>query len=157
MSGKTINFDDKKIKKSNFYKSKKLFNIHDLDVNKILVSKRESYGTKNLLKYFIGYNDDDDVIRPLFIKLPQMIGYVKHFDSNKTMSFKLIDNKLLKKYNKIWERISNSMNIKFDSEPVYGDNDKYIKTKIKLYRDKINTNFQGKKYQKKMPHTIVCH
>ena len=86
-----------------------------------------------------------------------MIGYVKHFDSNKTMSFKLIDNKLLKKYNKIWERISNSMNIKFDSEPVYGDNDKYIKTKIKLYRDKINTNFQGKKYQKKMPHTIVCH
>ena len=53
MSGKTINFDDKKIKKSNFYKSKKLFNIHDLDVNKILVSKRESYGTKNLLKYFI--------------------------------------------------------------------------------------------------------
>ena len=40
------------------------------------------------------------------------------------------------------------MNIKFDSEPVYGDNDKYIKTKIKLYRDKINTNFQGKKIPK---------
>ena len=34
---------------------------------------------------------------------------------------------------------------KFDSEPVYGDSDKYIKTKIKLYGDKINTNFQGKK------------
>ena len=69
----------KKINKSNFYKNKKLFNIHDLDVNKILVSKKESYGTKNSLKYFIGYNDDD-VIRPLCIKLPQMIGYVKHFD-----------------------------------------------------------------------------
>ena len=37
------------------------------------------------------------------------------------------------------------MNIEFDSEPVYGDNDKYIKTKIKSYGDKINTNFQGKK------------
>ena len=36
------------------------------------------------------------------------------------------------------------MNIEFDSEPVYGDNDKYIKTKIKLYGDKVNTNFQGK-------------
>ena len=152
MSGMSINFDDKKITIK-----KKLFNIHDLDVNKILVSKRESYGTKNLLKYFIGYNDDDDVIRPLFIKLPQMIGYVKHFDSNKTMSFKLIENKLSKKYNKIWERVSNSVNIIFDSEPVYDNNDKYIKTKIKLYGDKINTNFQGKKYQKKMPHTIVCH
>ena len=53
-----------------------------------------------------------------------MIGYVKHFDSNKTVYFKTSENKLLKKYNKIWERVSNLMNIKFDSEPVYGDNDK---------------------------------
>ena len=36
------------------------------------------------------------------------------------------------------------MNIKFDSEPTYGDNDKYIKTKIKMYEDRVNTNFQGK-------------
>ena len=93
MSGKSINFDDTKIDKSNFYKNKKIFNIYDLDVNKILVSKKESYGTKNSLKYFVGYNDDD-VIRPLCIKLPQMIGYVKHFDRNKTMSFKISDNKL---------------------------------------------------------------
>ena len=40
MSGKNINFEDKKINKSNFYKNKKLFNIHDLDVTKILVSKK---------------------------------------------------------------------------------------------------------------------
>ena len=46
MSGKSINFDDKKTNKSNFYKNKNLFNIHDLDVNKILVSIRESYGKK---------------------------------------------------------------------------------------------------------------
>ena len=36
----------------------------------------------------------------------------------------------------------------FDSEPVYGDNDKHIKTKLKLYGDKINTNFQGKQIPK---------
>ena len=77
MSGKSTNIDDKKINKNNFYKNKKLFNIHDLDVNKILVSKKESYGKKNSLQYFIGYNDDD-VIRPLCIKLPQMVGYVKN-------------------------------------------------------------------------------
>ena len=81
MNVKSINFEDKKINKSVFYRNKKLFNIHDIDVNKILVSKEELYGTKNSLKYFIGYNDDD-VIRPLCIKLPQMIDYVKHFDSN---------------------------------------------------------------------------
>ena len=40
------------------------------------------------------------------------------------------------------------MNIKFDSEPVYGDNDKYIKTKITMYGDKVNTNFHGKKIPK---------
>ena len=96
MSGKSINFDDKKINKRNFYKNKNLFDLNDIDVNKILVSKKESYGTKNSLKYFIGYNDDD-AIRPLCIILPEMIGYVKHFDSNKTMSFKVSDDKLLKK------------------------------------------------------------
>ena len=147
MSGKNINFEDKKMNKSNFYKNKKIFNMHDLDVNKILVSEKESYVTKNSLKYFIGYNDDD-VIRPLCIKIPQIVGYVKDFDSNKTMFFKACDNNLLKKYTKIWEKISNLMNIKFDSELVYGDNDKYIKTKIELYGDKVNTNFQGKKTPK---------
>ena len=47
-----------------------------------------------------------------------MIGYVKHCDSNKIMSFKVIDNELLKKYTKIRERARSLMNTKFDSEPV---------------------------------------
>ena len=69
MSGKNINFNDRKIKKSDFYKNKKINNIEDIDANKILVSKKESYGTKNSFKYFTGYNDHD-VIRPLCIRLP---------------------------------------------------------------------------------------
>ena len=142
MSAKRIIFQDKKINKSNFYKNKKLFNLLDLDINNILVSKKESYGTKNSPKYFTGYNDDD-IIKPLCIKLSQMIGYVKHFDSNKTMYFKAADNKLL-----ILEKICNLMNIEFDSEPAYGDGDKYIKTKIKMFEDIVNTNFQGKKVPK---------
>ena len=59
MSGKSINFDNNKIKKSEFYKSKKVFQIDGVDVNKILDSKKEPYGKKNVLKYFIGYNDND--------------------------------------------------------------------------------------------------
>ena len=77
-----------------------------------------------------------------------MIGYAEQFDSNKTMSFKVSDNELLKKYKKIWERVGNLLNIEFDSEPVYGDVDKYIKTQIKTYGDKVNTNFQGQKVPK---------
>ena len=64
MSGKKVNFDDKKIKKSNFYKKKKVIRIDDIDVNKILVSKEEQYGSKNSFIYFIGYNNNN-VIRPL--------------------------------------------------------------------------------------------
>ena len=86
MSGKYINFDVKKIKKSEFYKNKKLNNINNIDVDKILVSKKESYGIKILFKCFIGYNDND-VIRPLCIRLAQMTEYAKKFDENVTISF----------------------------------------------------------------------
>ena len=64
------------------------------------------------------------------------------------MSFKVSDKKLLKKYTKRRKKISSSIGKECDSEPVYGDNDKYINTKIKSYGDKINTNFQGKKIPK---------
>ena len=80
MSEKNVNFGDKKIKK--------VAKIDDIDVNKILVSKEEPYGTKNSFKYFIGYNDND-VIRPLCIKLPQMTGYVRKFEGNTTMPLRL--------------------------------------------------------------------
>ena len=73
-----------------------------------------------------------------------MIGYVKCFDNNKTMSYRVTDNDLLEKCTKIWRRVSNLMNLEFESEPVYGGDYKYIKTKIKIYEDKMNTNLQGK-------------
>ena len=152
MSGKNIIFDDKKINMKNFYKNKKLFDIYDIEVDKILISKKEAYHKKSSFIYFLGYNDDDDdddVIRPLLIKLPQTIGYVQHFDSKKAISFKVNDNRLLKKYTGIWGKVSILMNTEFDSEPVYIDNDKYIKAKIKSYVDKVNTNFQGKKNTKR--------
>ena len=65
MSTSSINFNDKKILKSDFYyKNKKIFSINNIDINKILVSKKETYGKYNSFKYFIGYNDND-VIRSL--------------------------------------------------------------------------------------------
>ena len=84
MSIKNINFNDKKILKSDFYKNNKINSIDDIDVNKILVAKKELYGTKNSFKYFIGYNDND-VIRPLCVKLPQMTSYARKFDENATI------------------------------------------------------------------------
>ena len=99
---KNINCDDKRIKKSDFYKNKKEFQIDDSDANKILISKKEPFGTNNALKYFIAYNDYD-VIRPLCLRFPQMTGYAKKFNENVTTSFRVNNNQLLKNYNKIWE------------------------------------------------------
>ena len=124
MSGKEIHFKDKKINKKDFYNSKKQFKIKDIDINKILISEPESYGKKNAKKYIIGYSDD--VIRPLRILLPQIIGYVKCFDDNKTTSFVADDKELLKEYTKVWEKIRDLIGKKIDAEPVYGD--KYIQT-----------------------------
>ena len=93
MSGKNMNFNDKKIKKSIFYKNKAINNIEDIDLNNILVSKKEPYGEKNLFKYFIGYNDND-VIRPLCVRLPQMSGYARKFNENATIFFIVKDKEL---------------------------------------------------------------
>ena len=64
------------------------------------------------------------------------------------MSFKINDSELLKKYNQVWKKVEKLLRIEFDSKPVYGDNDKYIKTKIEIYSGSVNTNFQGKKMPK---------
>ena len=123
MNRKNINFDNKKIKKSDFSKNKKAFQVDNIDVNKILVSKKEPYDTKNALKYFIEYNDND-VIRPLFLRLPQMTGYAQKFNENTKMSFRVNNDKqLLKNYNRIREKIEKLMRINFESKPVYGDDD----------------------------------
>ena len=115
----------KKTKRSSFYKNKNINNTEDIDVNDILVSKKEPYGTQNSHKYFIGYNDNDN-IRPLCIRLPQMTGYPRKFNENATMSFIVKDKKLLKKYSKIWETIEGLITITFESKPVYGKDVKYI-------------------------------
>ena len=148
MSGPSIIFDDKKIKKNIFYRSRKPYNVNDIDVNKIVISKEVKYGTKSSLKYFIGYNDEEDVIRSLLLKLPQMIVYLKEFDDSMTMSLRVGDSKMFKKYCKIWKIIKGLLGTEFDSEPVYGDTDSYIKTKVKVYDNRVNTNFQGKETPK---------
>ena len=123
-------FDDRKINKRNFYKNKKLIQIDNVDVDKIPVSKEGPYGKKISFKYFIGYNDNDD-IRLLCNRLPQMIGYAKYVHNNKTIFLKIIDKKPLKKYMKICEKTGSLTKKNFDIQPVNGDSDKYIQTKIK--------------------------
>ena len=55
---------------------------------------------------------------------------------------------MLKRCDQIWKRIEKLGRVKFDSKHVYGDDEKYIKTKIKTYGDSVNTNFHSKKIPK---------
>ena len=100
MSGKNINSNDKKII---FYKNKRINNIKDIDVHNLLVSKKESYGNKNSFRYYIEYNDND-IIRPLRIKLPQMTVCFREINENAIMMFRVTDKQLFKNFNKIWKK-----------------------------------------------------
>ena len=76
-----------------------------------------------------------------------MNAYTKYFHkNNKYINLLVSDKKILEKYSKIWYKIKSLIKKELNSEPVY--NDKYIKTKIKIYNDKIYTNFQHNKIPK---------
>ena len=72
-----------------------------------------------------------------------MTGYVRKFNKNATMSFRVTDKQLLKNYNTKWEKVEQLIKIDFESKPVYGGDEKYINTKIKIYADSIITNFHN--------------
>ena len=77
-----------------------------------------------------------------------MTGYARKFDENATMSFRANNKQLSKYYNKIWGKVEKLMRIDFESKPVYGDDEKHIKTKIEIYASSMITNFHNKKMPK---------
>ena len=91
-----------------------------------------------------------------------MTGYINKFNEHKnknttTMSLNVKDNFFFLNCNKIWQNIETLMDIDFNTKPTYGDDDKYIKTKIKTYEDSITTNFHNKKGSKKTPEEKIPH
>ena len=131
MEQKVLIFGEQHINKNASHKSTRPISIDKIEIRKIVLSKKYLYGKKGLFKYFIGYiNETDTFPVPLCIKLPQMNGYIKYFDSNKKYMNLLVHYKeLLKICKAIWDKISSLLKKKFDSELVY-DN-KYIKIKVK--------------------------
>ena len=75
---------------------------------------------------------------------------LKKFNDNATISFRVNNNnkQLSKNYNKMSEKTEKLIRINFESKLIYRDDDKYIKTKIKIYADSMVTNFHSKKMPK---------
>ena len=131
--------------KRKFYAAKRPIKIWDVNIENIVILKLIK--TKTNSKYLIRYLDK--AIRPLVLIMPKMSGYAKTFKvkegdkdkNNKLMSFGIDDEKLLENYKAICAKIGDFKNIKFKVLPVYDD--RYIKTKIRTYGNKIYTNFRG--------------
>ena len=100
----------------------------------------------NGFKNFIGYREGE-IVKPLCIILPQITGYIKHFENGgKNISFLIKDDDVLDKCNEIWGKIKEIWSIKFHSMPVY--NEKYMKAKARGFNGVIKTNFLGDKIPK---------
>ena len=156
MSEKTLKFDNIRVNKKEFHKSKPPIDL-DLIINidQIVVSDKFKHNDDGF-KYFIGYKEGGNV-KPLCIILPQMIGYIKYFENGETnMFFVIKDNDLLDKYIEIWDKIKETLSIKFHSMPVYDE--KYIKAKVREFNGVIKTNFLGDEIPKESMHytCIAC-
>ena len=133
-----------KLKKNFFFTVIRiLFFLGDLDIEKVLLSNKISFGEKNY-KYFISYFYNGNKVKPLYVVLPKMSAYVKSYDGpTKWVYFLIEDSDLLEKYNTIWNKVSSYIKKKkIDSELVYNKND--LKTKVKSHDDKV-TGFYNKK------------
>ena len=98
MEKTVIKHGDTEVKKH--YQHERSILQNNIDINKIVVSKKVSFGKKGF-KYFIGYKDARK-IKPLCIFLPKMSAYRKDFNETKYLPFLIKEDKLSKKYNEIW-------------------------------------------------------
>ena len=134
MSEKTLKFNNIRLNKKEFHKSKEPIDLMSVNIDQIIVSDKFDHNNEGF-KYFIGYQEGE-IVKPLCIILPQMSGYIKYFEyRGMNMSFLIKDDEVWEKYEQIWDLIKNKLGIKFHSEPVYDK--KCLKTKV---YDGVNKN-----------------
>ena len=133
MSSQKIKFGDKEVDKKAFYSSKEAILLDSVDLSKIVVSSRWKLNDTTY-KYFCGYLNNDGIIKPLCVILPQMNGYIKYFDDGgKNISFATDD--------EIWNVVKGLLKLKFAASPIR--NDKYILAKLKIFKKKNITIFNN--------------
>ena len=104
MSEKTLKFNNIRVNKKEFHKSKQPIHLISLNVDQIEISDKFKHSDKGI-KYFIGYQEGE-IVKTLCIILPQMSGYIKYFENGgKNMSFLIKDDEVREKYKNIWDLI----------------------------------------------------
>ena len=154
MSEKTLNFNNIRLNKEEFLKSKEPIDLMSVNVDQIVVSDKFKHSDEGF-KYFIGYQEGE-IVKPLCIILPQMSGYIKYFENGgKNMSFLIKDDEVWEKYEQIWDVIKNKLSIKFHSKPIYDQ--KYLKANVREFDGLIKTNFLGNDTTKKICIILALH
>ena len=155
MSEKTLKFDNIRVNKKEFHKSKQPINLDLVNVDQIVVSDKFRHSDDGF-KYAIGYKESE-IVKPLCIILSQISGYIKCFENDgKYMSFMIKNDDVLDKHNEIWNKIKITLNIKVHSMSIYDE--KYIKVKVREFNYVIKTNFLGDEIPKESMHyaCIAC-
>ena len=155
MSERTLKFNNVRLNKKEFHKPKQPIDLMSVNVDQMVVSDKFKHNNEGL-KYFIGYQEDE-IVKPLCVILPQVSGYIKCFENRgKSMSFFTKDEKVGEQYEQIWGVIKNKLGIKFHSEPIYKN--EYLKTKVREYDGAIKTNFLDNGIPKENMHytCIAC-
>ena len=155
MSEKTLKFNNIRLNKKEFHKSKEPIDLMSVNVDQIVVSDKFKHNNEGF-KYFIGYQEGG-IVKPLCIILLQMSGYIKCFESGgKNMSFLIKDHEVWEKCERNWDVIKNKLGIKFHSEPIYEK--KYLKAKVREFDGVIKANFLGDDMPKEYMHytCIAC-
>ena len=115
--------------------------LDSVDLSKNVVSSRWKLNDTTY-KYFCGYLNNDGIIKPSCVILPQINGYIKYFnDGGKNMSFVTDDKSVCEKYDEIWNVVKGLLKLKFAASPIR--NDKYILAKLKIFRKKNLTTFNN--------------
>ena len=85
MTKKTLRFNNIRVDKKKFHMSKEPIDLMSVNIDQIVVF--DKFNNNNGSRYFIGYQEGE-IVKPLYIILPQMTGYIKYFEyGGMNMSF----------------------------------------------------------------------
>ena len=135
MSEKTLKLDNIRVNKKEFHRPNQAIDLMSLNVDQTVIFDKFKHSDDGF-KYFIGYQEDE-IVKPFCIILPQMSGYIKYFEKGgKNMSFLIKDHEVWEKYKKNWDVIKSKLSIKFHSKPIYDQ--KYLKANVREFEGVIN-------------------
>ena len=151
-----LKFDQKEVTTKDFYGQRQITDIFTTDVNKVVVSDKVSCNNGKDCRYIVGYQVNG-ALMPLFIKTPKnTFSYgVSQYDKNSAykMLFNISETKeWVFQYKKIWNEVESQLFEKLATEPIKREG-KYVHGKLKIWKERIETNFQGQD----VPYDMYCN